>query len=655
MAEPAARTPFEPKVLLQQAMIQEVSVSPDGQTVAYSRRVVEDGKYRKRLWRVHAAGGPSEPLTTADSNDGAPAFSPDGRTLLFLSDRPGDKPQPWLLPLAGGEPRRLAELPEGTHAAAWSPDGSRVLLLGGSGEQRYVVGDPKDPIARRITDFTWRQDAIGFRDQLTAAYVVPAAGGEPVRVTHPADDVRSAAWSPDGARIYFVADRDPDCGIRVFDGLARLWSVPAGGKDGEPELVASLPGSVGGVVGGAGGIAVTGSAVPNSPNWALTRLYALDGGELRELAPDLGLPVANTTFGDLIDPTGQGTPAVAADGSVLAVVADRGNAHPYRFGRDGRAERLAAGEIVCSAIAVGGGTVAVVATDRGRPGEVCVVEGGGLRPVTTHGSDWLAPHRIDPVRHRVPHPDGHEIDVWLVESPAAPKPGPLAIQIHGGPHGSHGPTPWLEMLALADAGVHVVYPNPRGSTGYGEAFVGTIHGRWGGPDASDCLRAIDWAVEQGIADPAKVAVFGLSYGGYMTHWLLGHHPERFAAAVSENPVTDFVSMYGGSDLTTFMDERFVGVGRLPENVDAFLRHSPLMAIHRATAPLLLLHCEGDLRCPPIQSEQAFAILRPRGRKVELVRYPEESHYLVGFGRPDRRVDRMERIVAWITTHLGVGG
>jgi len=144
---------------------------------------------------------------------------------------------------------------------------------------------------------------------------------------------------------------------------------------------------------------------------------------------------------------------------------------------------------------------------------------------------------------------------------------------------------------------------------------------------------------------------GLSGGGYMTTWLLGHHPGRFGAAVSENPVSNFVSWYGGSDLTGFTDERFVGVGRLPEDIDAFLAASPFMSIHRNTAPLLLLQSENDLRCPPEQSETVFAILRSRGVPTQLVRYPGESHFLAGIGRPDRRVDRLQRIVDWFRTHL----
>lgn len=638
-------------LLLKQAMIQEIAVSPDGAMIVYSRRTVEENAYRTQLWRVPFAGGAPEPLTSGAANDGRPRFSPDGRSLLFVSDR-GEKSEAWVLPLGGGEARKLADLPGEVRAAEWSPDGERVLLLALNGKQRFMVGeDEQDPVARVIDEFNWRWDGLGFRDQYASAFVVAASGGEPVRLTDPGTDVLDAAWSPDGERIGFVADREPDMGLRVPPGYARVWAVPADGAGAEPELLGKVSGALSAIQWGATGLAAVGVDMDPVPLWASACLYVLEADGPRQLGAELDRPVQNTTFGDLIDPS-SGTSFDWLDGeSIVAVVGVEGAALPYRFGLDGAVEALADGEIVCSAVACGGGKIAVVATDRGIAGEVYAVEDGALRRITTHGSDWLEPFRRDPVRIRVPHADGHTVDTWFIEGRNAPKPGPIALQIHGGPHGSHGPTPWLEMLALADAGIHVIYTNPRGSTGYGEAFANVIHGQWGGPDASDHMAAIDWAIREGIADPARVGVFGLSGGGYMTAWLLGHEPGRFAAAVAENPVTDLISMFAGSDLAMHYDERFVGVGQLPENIDAFLRHSPFMYLHRNEAPLLLIQCEGDRRCPPMQSEMAFHILKSRGRTVQMVRYPDESHYLVGYGRPDRRVDRLDRIVDWMTTYL----
>ena len=650
----AAAARFAPPDLLKQAMIQDLAIDPSGSFAVYSRRVIEDGKYRSRLWRVDLAGGEPTPLTRADANDSAPRVSPDGASLLFLSDRDG-RNRAWVLPLAGGEARPAVEAAGQTSAAEWSPDGARVLLLAESGVDRLIVGSREDPVARRIIDFAWRWDGHGYVDQQQSLWVADL-GGAARRLTPPEVNVASAAWMPDGRRVAFVADLDPDAGMRPLAGKASVWAVAADGQEGEPapEPVAALPGGVERVAWSpTGRLALIGSAVERGPSWAPQRLWVVDGGPPRLLGADLDLPVCNTTFGDLVDPRSSLALAWLDGASVVALVGREGCALPYRFAADGDAPPvpLAEGELVCSALACGGGRVAVVASDRGRPAEVGVVEDGAVRWLTGHGSDWLAPFRRDPVRHRVPHPDGHAIDVWVVPAAGVDGPAPAVIQIHGGPHASHGPTPWLEMLALADAGITVLYPNPRGSTGYGTAFAKAIQGDWGGPDADDHRRVAAWAVETGIAVPGRVGVLGLSGGGFMVNWLLGHHPGEFRAGVSENPVTDLVSEYGASDLTAYSDDRFIGVGRLPEDLPAFLRHSPYTQIHRNEAPLLLLQCEDDIRCPPVHSELVFAILRSRGRPVEMVRYPGESHYMVGIGRPDRRVDRIERIVDWFARSL----
>jgi acylaminoacyl-peptidase len=226
----------------------------------------------------------------------------------------------------------------------------------------------------------------------------------------------------------------------------------------------------------------------------------------------------------------------------------------------------------------------------------------------------------------------------------------LVLHVHGGPYGAQGPTPLFEDLMLADAGFHVLAPNPAGSTGFGEDYARSLHGRWGVPDGADLMAAIDWAVAEGLADPHRIGVLGLSYGGFMVHHLLGAHPGRFKAAVSENPTTMALADLGAGDSGHMMEEE-AGVGAWPGDLEGWLAHSPAMRIHRNSAPLLLLQADHDLRCPPVHSEIAFAILRQRGVTVEMVRYPEESHIMAAIGRPDRRVDRLGRIVDWFSDHL----
>jgi dipeptidyl aminopeptidase/acylaminoacyl peptidase len=640
--------PFRPKDVLKQVLLQAVALSPDALSVVYGRRTIERGKYRSRLWRVPYSGGRPEQLTSGEA-DSRPRFSPDGATLLFLSRR-GGHTQPWLLPLGGGEPRQLAELPGDTRAAEWSPDGKRVVVVADSGEDRFLVGERDDPTARRIDSLNWRLDGTGVRDQFASAYVVPAGGGgKPLRVTEPAYEVEHAFWSPDGERIAFLADLRPEAALIEYP---QLWSVsPEGGK---PREVAALAGQVlSAAWSPEGRLAFLGVDVPEAPGWANVTLYVLDDGRPRQLGRELDRSMMRRSFGDLVDLSAWFPPALEwlDEDHVVCVASERGAALPCRVGLDGRADYLVEGDLVCSALAARGSRVVVVATDGGRPGEVYAVESGRLRALTRHGSAWLGPFRRDPQRFRVPHPDGHDVDAWVVPASGARRRKRLVLQIHGGPHAAHAPTPWLEMLALADAGISVVYPNPRGSVGYGEEYARAIDADWGERDSSDVLRVVDWALEEGLGEPGRVGVLGLSYGGYMTNWLLGHYPGRFAAAVSENPVTDLLSEFGQADVGTWIGPVAAGVRRPADDFARLLDRSPAAQIHRNEAPLLLLQAEGDLRCPPGQSELVFAILRQLGRTVELVRYPADSHVLMAVGRPDRRVDRIERIVAWFDRYL----
>jgi dipeptidyl aminopeptidase/acylaminoacyl peptidase len=204
---------------------------------------------------------------------------------------------------------------------------------------------------------------------------------------------------------------------------------------------------------------------------------------------------------------------------------------------------------------------------------------------------------------------------------------------------------------VASAGIHVVYANPSGSVGYGEALAERLHGDWGRPDTRELLRLLDRLAADGIVDLDRVGAMGASYGGYLVNWLAGHHPDRFKALVSEQPVTDHVSEWGGADFPYDIAQAAVGESRIPQHVERLVEDSPYRSLHRAKAAVLLLHADGDLRCPPVNTDIAFAVLHRTGVPVEMIRYPEEPHGLKTNGRPDRRVDRIERVVAWFRQHL----
>jgi dipeptidyl aminopeptidase/acylaminoacyl peptidase len=654
LAPHPARRVFKAKNLLHQVVVQSLSVAPDGSAIIYARRTVEDGKYMRRLWRTTFGAGRPEPLTAGKANDMRPRFSSDGRSLAFISDRSG-KPQVWIMPMTGGEPRQITDMPNGVGSADWSPDGRHLLLLAPSGEQRFLVGKGDEPIARKIRDYTWKMDGGGFRDEFTSVWLCDAQRGKPWRLTAANYDVGQACWSPDGKTIAFLADLREQALLEEFP---NVWTLPAVRSKAtpKPEELASLAGSIHNMAWSlTKRLAFVGNSKPNGPSWANVDLYVSDGSSSHQLAADRDLTIGNTTYGDYLDPEHFWPPPLVwlDSNNVLSLVARRGSSHPYQFGIDGSVRALAEGDVVCSAIAVGGGRIAVTASTDG-PADVYAVEEGALRRLTTDGSRWFGPFHRHIERIEVPHDDGHTIDTWLMPARDERRRGPLVIGIHGGPHLSHGPTPWLEMTALADAGFHVLWPNPRGSTGYGEAYARAISGDWGGPDASDVVCIANWAVQQGLADRDRLGILGLSYGGFMTTWMVGSHPGLFAAAVSENPVTDTLAEYATSDFGLQIGRDAAGVEHPWDHLNDYLEHSPYTRIHKNHSPLLLLQAEADLRCPPGNSEMVFTILRSLGREVEMVRYPGESHLMFMSGRPDRRVDRIERIVAWFEKHLGSG-
>jgi dipeptidyl aminopeptidase/acylaminoacyl peptidase len=324
---------------------------------------------------------------------------------------------------------------------------------------------------------------------------------------------------------------------------------------------------------------------------------------------------------------------------------------PWLLGLDGSATCLAPDAIAgCVALRSSAGRIVVAASIDGDAADLHEVVDGRLRPIARGTGRWFAPFHRPAERvtvHRRTLPD---VDGWLLHAQTGRGPRPLVVRPHGGPFDAFGPASRFEDLALAARGYHVLRPNPRGSVSYGEDFARALHGVWGEPDSVDILALVDRLIRDGLVDRARVGVMGLSYGGFMTHWLLAHHPERFRAGVSENPFTTVMADYGAGDSAEDIVEG-MGLPPWPDGADAWHAASPVFSITRSRAPLLLLVSEGDLRCPPIHSELAFTALRMAGVTAEMVRYPEEYHVMFVNGRPDRRIDRLERILDWFGRYL----
>ena len=204
----------------------------------------------------------------------------------------------------------------------------------------------------------------------------------------------------------------------------------------------------------------------------------------------------------------------------------------------------------------------------------------------------------------------------------------------------------MDATHLTGHGYRVVMPNHRGSVTFGSKWSAALRGHWGEVDADDVHVALDAVVKAGLTDPQRIGVMGLSYGGFLAQWLIGTS-DRFRAAVGENGVSNQVSAWANSYFGVHYARRWrLGDPLSRAGMLRLWRSSPLSSVADIHTPLLILQAEADLVCPPSDSEQLFVALRALGREAELVLYPEEHHEMKNYGRPDRRIDRMERILAW---------
>jgi dipeptidyl aminopeptidase/acylaminoacyl peptidase len=623
------------------------TVSPDGRiaVVAVGRPDLEADEYRSQLWAVPTDGSAAARPLTSGHLDSAPAFSPDGRWLAYLSAEPGGRPQVWLLPTAGGAPRRLTAQHLGAGAPVWSPDSRRLAYVARVPEHgRYgtvdgVAAGAEPP--RLITTLQYRRDGVGFLgDRPSQVFVVDLPADfeddtaplpEPIQVTTGTADCDDVTWRPEGGELVFVSARHPRADVDLVrdvyaiaadgTGLRRITggrgdcALPAHGPDGKL-YVTAVPD-----LGPDGVDFVARQAVP-------CRVAA--GGSLEPL----------------LDPAlhhrGDETPAtVLSDGAVLVGVQREGAVELLRVPLSGGApETLVDGPFTVRGFAAGGGVVvAVVAHDRSA-GELIAITPGRRRLLTGFGTRLGETGRVHRMRERTATaPDGYPVHGWIT-TPPGPGPHPVLLTIHGGPFAQYGWSLFDETQVYVSAGYAVVQCNPRGSSGYGQAHGRSIQGQWGTLDADDVLAFLDTVLTAPDLDADRVGVMGGSYGGYLTAFLIGR-TSRFAAAITERAFIDPVSFVGSSDIGWSFPDQYLGTD--PERLAA---QSAMTRAPAITTPTLVIHSEEDWRCPLEQGARLYVELKRRGVPSELLLFPGEGHELSRSGRPRHRLARLEHVLRW---------
>jgi dipeptidyl aminopeptidase/acylaminoacyl peptidase len=243
------------------------------------------------------------------------------------------------------------------------------------------------------------------------------------------------------------------------------------------------------------------------------------------------------------------------------------------------------------------------------------------------------------------------VQTW-VQKPPDFEPGkryPAILDIHGGPHAAYGHTFDHEFQWMAAKGYLVVYPNPRGSTSYGQEFGNIIQYRYPGDDAKDLLAAVDEVVRRGWADPQRLGVTGGSGGGVLTNWIITQ-TDRFAAAVSQRSIADWAAFWYTADFTLFQPTWFRGAPW--RDARSFADRSAITFVDRVKTPLMLIEGEQDLRTPPAAGgEQMFRALKYLKVPAVMVQFPGENHELSRSGQPWHRVERLQHLVSWFDKHL----
>jgi dipeptidyl aminopeptidase/acylaminoacyl peptidase len=646
-----------PEDLLRIRFASDPQISPDGTRVAFVVTTLseERDEYTSNIWMVDTAGGEPRRFTSGPTRDSAPRWAPDGARLAFVSDRePRKRPQLYVMPVDGGEAVRLTDLKSGIHGGwggVWSPDSTRlafVSLVGGWQEPEREEERGKSRPARVVTTAKYKYDGEGFvHDRRPHVFVVTAQGGDPRQITSGDFPDAWPAWSPDGKMITFASERHE---TRDDDWADDIYIAPSEGGDIRR---------------------VTDTAGPMwypmfSPDarsivYVSTGYPTGDGRNFRlfSVAVDGGKPVCLT--GDLDYPQWEFTrTAWSADGRfILAIFRDHANYPLYRISADGSAAPsvLVGGSRAITGLSVAraDGRMAFTVMDPGSPAEVFVSDGDGRneRQLTRLNRAWKdevalsLPERFTFTRA------GFEIDGWVMKphgfDPA--KRYPALLWIHGGPHREFGQYYSHEFQVEAGAGYVVIYTNPRGSQGYGEAFSRAVVGDWGNGDFADIMMGLDEALRRySFIDPDRLGVIGISYGGYMTSWAISH-TDRFKAACSEGAINNVHTQFGTSDIGHIWNVGESG-GVLPwENPQWYVEHSPLTHVQNVRTPLLIIHAENDLRCPIDQGEQMFVALKKLGRDVTFVRFPDESHTFSATGKPRHRLERHRLILDWFAKYL----
>jgi len=619
-------------------------IAPDGKWVAYTVTTVDQKTNRRfsRIWVAALdASHPPVPYTGESASSNSPRWSPDGRSMAFISARaegaPGtsaqQRPQIWILSRNGGEARKLTNVENGISSIEWSPDSTRLVGLTRTGPPPSNNSD-----VRHYTHSNYKFNDTGWFDEKRShVVVIDAKTGAAKQITDGDNwNDTDPRWSPDSTRIAFVSNRTG----HEFDGdhNSDVWVVSATGgtlakisdHDGPDRSPRWSPDGK--------RIAFLGSADEEDP--ALIYVAPAEGGKSTVVNPNLDQVIGGIEWAE------HGK-AIYFDSGVKA------ETHVYRMDvATGAVKPLTTGARNVHGFDLHDDEMVYLANDFEHLDDVYVSEGGKERQITHLNSDLWSKLQLAKVeRMAYKAEDGMAIDGFIVKpvdfDPS--KKYPMVVSIHGGPAGMYGVDWYHEFQVYAGHGWAVFFCNPRGSTGYGHKFQRAVAHEWGGKAYTDIMTGVELALKQNAwIDRDRLGVTGGSYGGFMTNWIVTQ-TNIFKAAVTLRSISNFVSDDGTRD-GAYGHERDFG-GDIFHNFDEYWKYSPLHYVQNVKTPTLVLHSDNDFRVPIEQGEQWFRALQRYHVTSEVVFFPRENHNLTRTGEPKHLVESLNWQMYWFDRFL----